>query len=59
MEFEQQVNGQGYSRVLPVVEGVREGQDDADHGDQRPDLDHGPCGPVERHEVLAVAELEC
>lgn len=31
---------------------------DAKDGDQRADLEHSPSGPVDRHQVFAVAELE-
>ena len=42
----------------PVLERVYHGEDNTHHGDKRPDLNHGPRRPVQRHEILAVTELQ-
>lgn len=44
--------------MLSVAQSMAQGQDDTDNGNQRADLDHCPRRPVQRHQVLAVAELQ-
>lgn len=44
--------------MLAVFQRVQERQDDAAHRDEGADLDHRPRRPVQRHEVLAVTELQ-
>lgn len=45
-------------RILVPVHIVVHGQQHAGDSDERAELQHGPRGPVQGHEVLAVAELQ-
>lgn len=45
-------------RILVPVHVVVHGQQHAGDSDERAELQHGPRGPVQGHEVLAVAELQ-
>lgn len=44
--------------MLASTNAMKDGEQYAENGDQRPNLHHGPGRPVQRHEVLAVAELQ-
>jgi len=44
--------------MLSVSHRMSDSEYDADDGDDRSDLQHGPCRPVQGHERLPVAELQ-
>lgn len=44
--------------MLSSSKGMCESKDDTNHGNQRSNLDHGPCRPVKRNKIFPVTELE-
>lgn len=44
-------------RMLSSSKSVSQSKDNSNHGNQGSDLDHSPCGPVQRNKILAIAKL--